>query len=227
MCLQARVRECALQCTSTCRKYICLYMTSHTKTHNWKLYTEKHSILMSMDSGNSNNYKNRAVDFHNFDWHNILPEPQKTFMCLFSGTRFALKVAFNMFKRLYMALIACIFIIVLTNRKVHLPDNNGMLSADALLIHAVTMVYFQYPTRREHWPQYPCFHVKVLHVWWFITDSQFTIHHFISRQVGSFWTYSEWICTMICNIANSHAYHSSLKELTTYKKNWEEITNMH
>lgn len=155
MYLQARVRECALQCTSTCRIYICLYMTSHTKTHNWKLYTEKHSILMSMDSGNSNNYKNRAVDFHNFDWHNILPEPQKTFMCLFSRTRFALKVAFNMFKRLYMALIAGIFIIVLTNRKVHLPDNNGMLSADALLIHAVTTVYFQYPTRREHWPQYP------------------------------------------------------------------------
>lgn len=140
---------CAWMCT-TCRIYICLYMTSHTKTHIWKLYTEKHSILMSMDSGNSNNYKNRAVDFHNFDWHNILPEPQKTFMCLFSRTRFALKVAF---KRLYLALIAGIFIIILIKRKVHLPVNNGMLSTDALLIHAVTTVYFQYPTRREHWPQ--------------------------------------------------------------------------
>lgn len=153
MCLRARVRECALQCTSTCRIYICLYMTSHTKTHNWKLYTEKHSILMSMDSGNSNNYKNRAVDFHNFDWHNILPEPQKTFMCFFfflSRTRFAMKIAF---KRLYLTLIACIFIIILIKRKVHLPVNKGMLSTDALLIHAVTTVYFQYPTRREHWPQ--------------------------------------------------------------------------
>lgn len=91
---------------------IYVYIWPHIQKHT----TKSHSILMSMDSGNSNNYKNRAVDFHIFDWHNILPEPQKTFMCLFSGTRFALKVAFNMFKRLYMALIACIFIIVLTNR---------------------------------------------------------------------------------------------------------------
>lgn len=63
-----------------------------------------------------------------------------------------------------LSCVCSLFIIVLTNRKVHLPDNNGMLSADVLLIHAVTTVYFQYPTRREHWPQYPCFHVKVLHV---------------------------------------------------------------
>lgn len=138
-------------------EYIYVYIWPHIQKHTTESFIQriKHSILMSMDSGNSNNYKNRAVDFHNFDWHNILPEPQKTSMCLFSRTRFALKVAFNMFKRLYMALIAGIFIIVLTNRKVHLPDNNGMLSADALLIHAVTTVYFQYPTRREHWPQYP------------------------------------------------------------------------
>lgn len=72
--------------------------------------------------------------------------------CVFflSRTRFALKDAF---KRLYLALIAGIFIIILIKRKVHLPVNKGMLSTDALLIHAVTTVYFQYPTRREHWPQ--------------------------------------------------------------------------
>lgn len=72
-----------------------------------------------------------------------------------------------------------------------------------------------------------CFHVKVLHLWWFITNSQFTIHHYIGRQVRSFWTNSEWPCTMSCNIANTYTYHSSPKELTRYKKSTEKLTNMH
>lgn len=152
MCLRARVRECALQCTSTCRIYICLYMTSHTKTHNWKLYTEKHSILMSMDSEIPTITKIEPSIFITLIDIIYYQNPRKL-SCVFfllSRTRFAMKIAF---KRLYLTLIACIFIIILIKRKVHLPVNNGMLSTDALLIHAITTVYFQYPTRREHWPQ--------------------------------------------------------------------------